>query len=68
MMNRRTFLKIMLGTAPGMAIMSLQAAVWPGGQNERTENDPVSIYIDKNGHLYDPGYEDGPVTRYRSGI
>jgi len=62
-MNRRTFLKIMLGTAPGIAIMGLQAAVWPGDQQERPESAPASICIDKSGYLYDPGYGEGPVTR-----
>ena len=32
-------------------------------QKERPENDPVSIYIDKSGYLYDPDYEEAPVTR-----
>ena len=61
-MNRRTFLKIMLGTAPGVAIIGMQSTLWPGYQNERLQNDPVSIYIDKSGYLYDPAYEQDPVT------
>ena len=63
MMNRRTFLKIMLGTAPGMAITGLQVAVWPQDQQGRPEGAPVSIYIDKSGYLCDPDYKEGPVTR-----
>ena len=63
MMNRRTFLKIMLGTAPGMTIMGLQVAVWPQDQQGRPEGAPVSIYIDNSGYLYDPDYKAGPVTR-----
>ena len=63
MMNRRTFLKIMLGTVPGMAFTGLQAAAWPRDQGARPESAPVSICIDRRGLLCDPGYPAGPVTR-----
>ena len=62
-MNRRTFLKVMLGTAPGVAIVGLQWGLWPEDQMQRPENEPVSIYIDERGYLYDPDYQQGPVTR-----
>ena len=62
-MNRRTFLKIMLGTAPGVAFTGLQAAAWPLEQEARPESAPVSICIDKRGFLCDPDYTAGPVTR-----
>ena len=62
-MNRRSFLKIMLGTAPGVAIIGMQSSLWPTDQKERPENDPVTIYIDKGGYLYDPDYGEDPVTR-----
>jgi hypothetical protein len=63
MMNRRTFLKIMLGTAPGIAVTGLQAAVWSEDQMTRPENDPVTICIEKSGYLSDPAYDGPPVTR-----
>jgi hypothetical protein len=63
MMNRRTFLKIMLGTVPGVALIGTRPALWPADSNERPQSDPVSIYINKSGYLYDPGFDDGPVTR-----
>jgi len=61
--KRRTFLKIMLGTAPGVAIIGMHPSLWPEDQEERPENDPASIYIDKRGYLYDPDYGEAPVTR-----
>ena len=63
MMNRRTFLKIMLGTAPGVALIGMHPALWLADSNERPQSDHVSIYINKSGYLYDPGFDDGPVTR-----
>ncbi len=63
MMNRRTFLKIMLGTVPGVVFIGTHPALWPADSNERPQSDPVSIYINKSGYLYDPGYDEGPVTR-----
>jgi hypothetical protein len=62
-MNRRTFLKIMLGTAPAVAMIRMHPALWPVGSAEQPQSDPVSIYINKSGYLYDPGFDDGPVTR-----
>ena len=62
-MKRRTLLKIMLGTAPGVAVFGLRRIVWPEDQAERPENDPVSIYIDDSGHLYDPGHTKARPTR-----
>jgi hypothetical protein len=62
-MKRRTFLKIMLGTAPGVALIGMPPALWPAALNERPQSDPVSIYINTSGYLYDPGFDDGPVTR-----
>ena len=58
-MKRRTLLKIMLGTAPGVAVFGLQRTVWPQDQAQRPQNDPVSIGIDDSGHLYDPGHDQG---------
>jgi len=62
-MNRRTFLKIMLGTAPGVALTGMHPALWLAGPNDRAQSDPVSIYINKSGYLLDPGYDEGLVTR-----
>ena len=62
-MKRRTLLKIMLGTAPGVAVFGLQRAMWPPDQTQRPQNDPVSIYIDDSGHLYDPGHDRARPTR-----
>ena len=38
-------------------------AVWPEDQAQRPQNDPVSIYIDDSGHLYDPGHDQARPTR-----
>jgi hypothetical protein len=62
-MKRRTLLKIMLGTAPGVAVFGLGRAMWPEDQAQRPHNDPVSIYIDDSGHLYDPAHEQARPTR-----
>ena len=62
-MKRRTLLKIMLGTTPGIAVFGLQRAVWPQDQSLRPQNDPVSIYIDDSGHLYDPAHIKARPTR-----
>jgi hypothetical protein len=62
-MNRRIFLKIMLGTAPAVAMIRMPPALWRVGSVERPQSDPVTIYINTSGYLYDPGYDDGPVTR-----
>jgi hypothetical protein len=63
MMNRRTFLKIMLGIAPGVALIGMPPALWSAVSAERPQSDPVSIYINTSGYLYEPGYDEGPVTR-----
>ena len=62
-MKRRTLLKIMLGTAPGVAVFGLRGAVWPQDQVQRPQNDPVLIGIDNSGHLYDPGHTKARPTR-----
>ena len=60
-MRRRNFLKIMLGTAPGVALIGMHPALWSASLNERPQSDPVSIYINKSGYLYDPGFDEGLV-------
>jgi len=62
-MKRRTLLKIMLGTAPGVAVFGLGRAMWPQDQVPRPQNDPVAIGIDKSGHLYDPAHDEARPTR-----
>ena len=62
-MKRRTFLKIMLGIAPGVALFGMHPALWPAALNERPQSDPVSIYINKSDYLYDRGFDEGPVPR-----
>jgi len=62
-MKRRTLLKIMLGTAPGVAVFGLGRAMWPQDQVQRPQNDPVAIGIDKSGHLYDPAHDEARLTR-----
>jgi hypothetical protein len=62
-MKRRTLLKIMLGTAPGVVVFGLQRAVWPQDQVQRPQNDSVAIGIDNNGHLYDPAHDEARPTR-----
>ena len=62
-MKRRTLLKIMLGTAPGVAVFGLRGAVWPQDQVQRPQNAPVLIGIDNSGHLYDPAHDGARPTR-----
>jgi hypothetical protein len=63
-MKRRTLLKIMLGTAPGVAVFGLGRAMWPQDQAQRPQNDPMAIGIDDNGHLYDPAHAEARLTRW----
>jgi hypothetical protein len=62
-MKRRTFLKVMLGTAPVVTVFGLRRAMWPEDQAQRPQNDAVAIGIDKSGHLYDPAHEQARPTR-----
>jgi hypothetical protein len=62
-MKRRTLLKIMLGTAPGVAVFGLGRAMWPQDQVQRPQDGPVSIGIDNSGHLYDPAHDKARPTR-----
>ncbi len=62
-MNRREFLKIMLGTVPALPFSSSLALLWPIDEHQRPGNDPVVIGIDNSGYLYDPNFEPDFITR-----
>jgi len=60
MMQRRTFLKIMLGTASASILNSGFGALWPADQRQRPPYPALRIQVDQAGLLYDPRYEAEP--------
>ena len=56
-MNRREFLKIMLGTAPAFHFTNSLASMWNTDNEKRMVSDPSLIFIDDSGYLYDPDFE-----------
>jgi hypothetical protein len=56
-MNRREFLKIMLGTVPAFTVNASMASLWLGQEPAKPVSQPVMIMIDGTGYLYDPDFE-----------
>jgi hypothetical protein len=62
--NRRAFLKIMLGTMPSTTVFgSLSFAGWPDDKSNRPVQDSIAIRIDDSGYLYDPDYGADTMSR-----